>query len=399
MNFLTRIITVVPCRQGGIARTISLIPILQYFLSGGDLRVFRNLVLLLGLAACSLPRGAAIESEIIGKANEAHPGFAVVSVTRNNLQTIASWPASGTFRVYNWIRNTASGGFTIAPNDRVTLTIWDNEENSLLTAPGQKAVEMKEMTVSQSGKVFIPYLDEIKISGLTKTQARAKLQKGLEQIVPSAQVQISVVPGHRSSVDLVGGVANPGVYPLTDDNLSILNLVSLGGGVSSTLRNPQIRLTRHGHIYGTSLNKLYANPRMDVTVKGGDKVIVSQDKRYFRSLGAAGKENVVYFKSDQPSALDAISLIGGVSDTRANPESILILREYPRSATLKPGGPQNPRMIFTIDLTTADGLFSADKFRINPEDTVLVTESPINSTKTVLSLIGNMFGVFKAAPK
>ncbi|ASM73827.1 MULTISPECIES: hypothetical protein [Roseobacteraceae] len=57
-------------------------------------------------------------------------------------------------------------------------------------------------------------------------------------------------------------------------------------------------------------------------------------------------------------------------------------------------GPRQPRVVFTLDLTKADGLFSARNFWINSGDVVLVTESPINGTRTVLGLVGSVFGVF-----
>jgi polysaccharide export outer membrane protein len=50
-------------------------------------------------------------------------------------------------------------------------------------------------------------------------------------------------------------------------------------------------------------------------------------------------------------------------------------------------------VVFTIDLTSSDGLFSAGAFAINSQDTVLVTESPVNTAQTVFSLIGSLFGL------
>jgi polysaccharide export outer membrane protein len=54
------------------------------------------------------------------------------------------------------------------------------------------------------------------------------------------------------------------------------------------------------------------------------------------------------------------------------------------------------QVIFTFDLTSADGLFAARKFKINPNDTILATESPVNVTRKVLSLVGAVFGTASA---
>ena len=39
-----------------------------------------------------------------------------------------------------------------------------------------------------------------------------------------------------------------------------------------------------------------------------------------------------------------------------------------------------------MNLTTADGLFSAGKFRIHPGDTVMVTEAPVTVAETIIGL-------------
>ena len=76
---------------------------------------------------------------------------------------------------------------------------------------------------------------------------------------------------------------------------------------------------------------------------------------------------------------------------------MLILREY-SSSHLDPEskrGPKRTDVVFTIDLTSADGLFSAKRFRIDHRDVVLVTESPVTKTQTIFALFGSAFGVVR----
>jgi len=207
-------------------------------------------------------------------------------------------------------------------------------------------------------------------------------------------VQLSLVEGRTNSVDLVGGVNAPGSYALPDRDYTVLNLVAEGGGVQSSLVNPQVRLIRGGEIYGTSIARLFESPNLDTRLHGGDQVIVEEDRRYFLSLGAAGSQSQHRFPQDHVSALDAVSIIGGVESRRGDPGGVLILREYPADA-VRPDdtGPDQTRVVFTVDLTSADGLFSARNFRIHPGDLVLVTESPITSAQTIFGLVGSVFGL------
>ena len=91
------------------------------------------------------------------------------------------------------------------------------------------------------------------------------------------------------------------------------------------------------------------------------------------------------------TALDALSIIGGVSDTRADPQGILILREYNQSAVRADvsAGPPQTRVVFTLDLTNADGLFSAAKFNLQSGDLVYATESPVTGAQTIFSIFGS----------
>ncbi len=356
------------------------------------------IILTITLAACSnLPRGAAIEKEIVKNADDPAAQISVYPVTRAFLPTVADWPRNGS-RSYSWIgRSSGSNAQVIRAGDSLDLLIWDSSENSLLTSPEQRVATMKGVRVSEAGTVFVPYIGKVRVGGRTPDSARQLIQRQLEPIVPSAQVQLAMAEGRGNSIDLVGGVNSPGTVLMPDQNYSVLAAISAGGGVRDSIANPQIKLVRGSNIYATSIDRLYDNPSLDTRLQGGDKLIVEDDRRYFLSLGAAGREAQFAFNRDDVSALDAIAIIGGINDTRADPEGILVLREYPASA-LRAGvrGPQNTRVVFTIDLTTSDGLFSARNFYIQSGDLVLATESPLTNTRTILGLVGSVFGVVNA---
>ncbi|MGJ8629235.1 MAG: polysaccharide biosynthesis/export family protein [Sulfitobacter sp.] len=355
--------------------------------------------LTVALTACgSLPRGAAVEKEILKNADEPISDIAVYPVTRAFLPSVATWPRNGS-RSYSWINHShGSDAQVIRPGDSLSLMVWDSGENSLLTGPEQRVANLPSIRVSESGTIFVPYVGKLKVSGRTPDSARALIQRQLEAIVPSAQVQLAMAEGRGNSIDLVGGVNKPGNIVMPDQDFSVLAAISAGGGVSNSMENPQVKLVRGHNIYATSVDRLYDNPTLDTRLRGGDKVIVEDDRRYFLSLGAAGREAQFSFNRDDVSALDALAIIGGVNDSRADPQGILILREYsPSAISAGTRGPRKTRVVFTLDLTTSDGLFSARNFHIQSGDLVLATESPITNTRTILGLVGSAFGLVGAA--
>ena len=347
------------------------------------------------LAGCgSVPRTAAMQGEILRQTTRDDRALAVVPVTRAGLETIARWPAAGP-AAHSWLpRSAGPDSPVIRPGDRISLTVWDNDPNSLLPPIGQKQVRIEALPVSSSGAIFVPYLEEVVVNGQTPDQARRMIQQQLDDILPSAQVQLELDGGRRSSVDLLGGVVAAGQYSLPDRNFSVLNLIATGGGVTE-MTNPQVRLLRDGRVYRIALERLTEDPRLDTILRGGDTVSIEEDKRRFIALGAAGQQNLIPFDRDRITALDAVSMIGGVSATRGAPGGILVLREYPESAVRPDAveGPDRSRVVFTMNLTNADGLFSARHFKIAPDDLVLVTEAPITSVRTILSLVGQSLGV------
>ncbi len=363
-------------------------------------RTFALLGLSLLLATCGrLPAGAPVAEDVFRSTQEGEADFAVYQVSRAFLPTVAQWPITGKQEDLNWI-GSSRGARTqiIQPGDRLSLRIWDSSDNSLLTSTEAKVIELTNVVVASNGSIFMPYVGDISVIGLTPDLAREQMQSALEVIVPAAQLQLNMSEGRYNSVDLVGGVAKPGTYPMPDRNFTVLGLLSSGGGVRETLNNPQIRLVRGGSIYGTSVDKLLDNPQLDTLLRGGDQVFIEEDERYFLSFGATGTEALHIFGKDSLSAMDAVSIMGGVNDNKADPKGLLILREYSSSA-IRSGvrGPRQTRVVFTIDLTSADGLFSARKFKINPDDLVLATESPINDWLTISTLYNNFFGVVRSA--
>ena len=362
-------------------------------------KIFLALFAVLFLAACSLPRGAGMVNEILKEQDKDTPSFQVVEVTRANVAALRKWPATGWAGHYRWLSgNRGPVGKIIRPGDRINLVIWDSQENSLITSPESRMVRMDGLVVSPTGEIFVPYAQNMLVSGMTPDTAREEIQEALLPVAPDAQVQLSHMSGQSNSADLVSGVAKPGTYPLEGRNVTILSLIAQGGGIAPALRNPLVRLIRGGKTYEIRADDLFANASKNVVIRGNDKVLVEEDKRYFTALGATGREELVYFEKEQISALEAMSIIGGLSDSRANPKGVLVLRDYTARQVRGDGkGPEMQQVVFTFDLTGADGLFAARKFEINPRDTVLATESPVNTARTILGLLGTAIGISNAA--
>lgn len=344
------------------------------------------------IAGCSMPRGAALQSEVLRGTDEEASNIQVVEVNRETLSELEHWPAAHSARRHNW-PSTSSGPSArlIRAGDSISLAIWDSQTDSLLTNAEQRSVNMSSIPVSSQGRVFIPYVGDVRVSGMSADQARREIQDLLTPIVPDGQVQLTVQGGSNSTIDVVSGVARPGRIQLPELSPTIMSVLAEAGGISPGLRNPVVRLNRAGQSYAIPSSTLFANPARDIRLRGGDRVLVEQDNRSYIALGATGREQVIYFERENINALDALSTIGGLSDTRADLQGVMVLREYSASSVRPTGhAPRKEQVIFTFDLTSADGLFAAQNFAIQPNDVVLATESPV-------PLITQVVGIFRSA--
>ncbi|WP_461473495.1 polysaccharide biosynthesis/export family protein [Pararhodobacter sp.] len=341
------------------------------------------------LAACGVPRGAAMQSEILSGTQSETSNVQVVEVTRETLAEIENWPPAHPQMRHNWTRASAAAtARLIRAGDRMTISVWDSQPDSLLTTGEQRVVNMQNVEVSATGYIFVPYVGEVRVAGMSSDRARREIQDLLAPIVPDGQVQLAVTPGSNNTIDVVTGVSRPGRIELPEISPTILSVLAEAGGISPSLRNPLVRLNRAGESYAIPAADLFADPSNDIRLRGGDRVLVEEDQRSYIALGAAGSEQVVYFERETISALDALSTIGGLSDTRADLQGVMVLREYPESAVRETGAyPRKTQVVFTFDLASADGLFAAQRFHIEPNDVVLATESALPAVTQLLSLL------------
>lgn len=358
-------------------------------------------MLAVAASGCALPRGAAMQSEILKNASDKTPEFSHYPVDSKLLAELPHWPAGkATATKRSWIKGGSGGaGQVLAAGDTVTLAIWEGGQNKLLTSEGAPTTQIAPTTVSNSGQIFVPYVGAVKVSGLSVEAAREKVQQSVTALIPEAQVQLAATPGKGNAVSLIGGVSNPGTIPLIDRSLTVLGAISEAGGVQGSIENPQLRLYRGGKVYETSLARVLDDPALDAGLRPGDKLMVLKDDRSFLALGASGVEKIIPFPKDNVNALEAVTLAGGINDIRANPKGVLILREYPASAVRADAaqGPQNARVVFSMDLTTSEGLFSAQNFEVQSNDLVLATESALVNTRTILGLFGSTLGLARTA--
>lgn len=341
------------------------------------------------LAGCALPRSGPTKNEIFSGAVQRQGDSFVVTVDDQVTAMTSVIPALGFAE--GLTSAAALGSDVIRPGDTLGLTIWENVEDGLLASASAGGSALEEIQVDSAGFIFVPYAGRIRASGNTTEAVRRIITEKLEAQTPDPQVVIRRMAGDGATVSLIGGVGAQGVYAIERPNRTLTAMLATAGGITLPPEITQITLMRGAHKGTIWLQDLYTDPKLDVALRGGDRILVEEDTRFFTALGATGAQQKVPFETQSISAIEALARVGGLSTGIADPTGVFVFRNEPAeiaNVVLGRGdliGPQ--RMIYVLDMTSPNGVFIARDFAIRDADTVYVTEAPYTQFSKVLSAV------------
>lgn len=341
------------------------------------------------LAACTLPRVGPNKNEIFAGSVQKDGDAFVVSVNDRVTRATAVVPALGFSSTFKNAAQLTSD--TIRPGDVLGLTIWENVDDGLLAGEAQNSTLLEEVQVDSAGFIFVPYAGRLRASGSTPNQLRETITAKLEEQTPDPQVQVRRLAGDGSTVSLVGAVGLQGIYPIERPTRTLSAMLARAGGVTIQSEIAQITVIR-GNSKGTIwFQDLFDNPQLDIALRGGDRILIEEDRRSFTVLGATREQARVPFETQDMSALEAIAQVGGLVSVTSDPTGVFIFRNEPAEIAGQVLGRTDlqgaQRMIYVLNLTEPNGLFIARDFVIRDDDTVYVTEAPYAQWTKTISLI------------
>src|SRR5438477_6274403 len=97
-----------------------------------------------------------------------------------------------------------TGSYVIGPQDTLSIFVLDEQD---LTG---------KWRVNADGTISYPYLNQIRVAGLTIDEVRNKITEGLQNgFLKNPQVRIEIDQFKARSVMVMGSVRNPSKVPLT----------------------------------------------------------------------------------------------------------------------------------------------------------------------------------------
>jgi polysaccharide export outer membrane protein len=167
----------------------------------------------------------------------------------------------------------------IAPNDRVAITVYvqsgqgSQQMSSILTTNSNNNLNSRDddigILVTQNGTVRLPMLGSVEVIGLTEDQASEKLIELYKTYIRNPYVKVEI---KNQRVIVIGEVKKPGIVPVTNGTMTILEAIASSGDLTDLaarenvkiirgdLRNPNVRTIDLANIIALNESSLFLRP-------------------------------------------------------------------------------------------------------------------------------------------
>lgn len=178
----------------------------------------------------------------------------------------------------------------IQPDDKISLSIWNNEDLSIGSIFGiynSNEVYGKWILVDENGEVSLPLLGSVFIAGLTTTQAAAQLQLAYSKDIKNPVVVVRVL---NREITITGEVNEPGNVILDKEKTTLSEVLGNAQGFTDYARLKKVTLTRRDQdsiqVFPLDLKKMGAYDLSRIYVRRGDCIHIPDKagKRIERKL-------------------------------------------------------------------------------------------------------------------
>jgi polysaccharide export outer membrane protein len=158
--------------------------------------------------------------------------------------------------------------YRIGPSDVLAINVWKDAE---LT---------RTVTVRPDGKISLPLVGELEVSGLTAASVQRLIGQRLAEYISSPQVTVMVQEVKSQTYVVVGKVTKPGSYELGKPT-TVLEAVAIAGGFLDFAKANKVKIIRRRE--GGQSETLYfdynkvikgKNPEQNVQLQNGDTIVV-----------------------------------------------------------------------------------------------------------------------------
>ena len=185
----------------------------------------------------------------------------------------------------------------------------------LIEVAGEPDLKRK-VKVTEQGTIRLPYIErDLRLGGLTETQAAALLNQEFLTILKAPQVTVFIEEYNALAAAIAGAVREPKRIPLTRE-LRLYDLIALAGGLNEKASDVVFLIhTRNGEkddeaIETIDLKALMRHPELNRVIRDGDLVSVPENGLVYVT-GNVSKPGSFPLK-ERVTLTQALALAGGL---------------------------------------------------------------------------------------
>src|SRR6266436_6104502 len=219
--------------------------------------------------------------------------------------------------------------YVLGPGDDLSINVWGAVDSTLIR------------TVDRNGRIVLPKVGDLRIWGLTFSQADRLIRDELSRYFRGFQTSVTMGRLRTVNVYVVGEVCQPGVYTLSSLSTVTNGLFSAGGPTKlGSLR--EVRLIRGG--YQVARLDLYdflqrGDRTRDYRLESGDTIFVPPIGDVVAVAGEVKRPAIYEVRTDTRLA-DVVTMAGGVTPT-----------SYLKRVQVVRALPSSERVTLDVDLT------------------------------------------------
>jgi polysaccharide biosynthesis/export protein len=260
----------------------------------------------------------------------------------------------------------------VRARDTLSFVITDLTEQSPFYTPGQP-FSYGPVEVPENGLVQFPYVGELNVIDLSLSDISSAFSEKIKPVSSTAQVMVVRTNRFLLAANVLGQVRNPGPVPLQRSGINSHDILAASGGPADAEHLYQYTLRRGGRDYRFDYQGFRQNP---FPVEAGDLLTVTTDSsNRFQVMGAINRPVSVAFPVPNPTLADALGAATGLNEQRSDASGVFIFRKG------------NPDTVYTFNLKDPAIMPLVQRFPIQGEDIVYVTEAPLVRWNRMISQI------------
>jgi len=249
----------------------------------------------------------------------------------------------------------------------------------------------------------VPYAGRVHAAGQTPREVQRTIEQALQGKAIQPQVLVNVTSAVSDSVSVGGEVVTGTRIPLSVKGDRVLDVVDEAGGVKYPVNETFVDLSRGSKTERMPLMTVVNNPRENIYLHPNDVLTLVHDPQTFLAYGALGTNSQIPFQADGITLAQALSMAGGLQDSRSDPRGVFIFRYEdatvaqqidPNSPLVQPG--RLTPVVYRLRLDDPNSLFMEQSFRMANRDVVYVSNSPSTELQKVFGIVSGAFAPVSA---